>query len=594
MEKIKVLYLDDEADNLTAFTSSFRRVFDISIANSVIEAAEILKNTFIEVVIADQRMPDMTGVEFFESIIKQYPNPIRILLTGYSDINSVIDAINRGQIYRYINKPWNDIEIKLTIEDAYQLYQLREQNSKLQNKYQKVFNESTDTIMLLDSSWRLIDFNKAALELFNTEKPLFNFIHFPELFSNNYEKDYFLTEFNLKNEVRNMECKLNLNDHIKNCLLSVNVITNNYGNVLSYQAIIKDISLKKHLDQLLLKNTISAQENERKRIAQDLHDGLGQSLVGIKFHLEQLKSEVDNVKRKKIDNLLNIISKTINQLRSICYNILPSTLTDYSLKESIKTLCGNISQEKIKIDFFYESTIPTIEKDLKIVAFRIVQEFINNSIKHSECTTINISFTFHNNHLFINLSDNGKGFNIKTKQKGLGINNMISRVESYNGSIHFKFLEEKKGTRCIIDIPLTKNNLDEQDLQLSNTYVKYITTTTSLIGLRADNIVVIKQRNDWKETIELNHAIENISVLNNFLNENPLPLLNYLSDNHITKEAMEYYSINQPETKACAIIYNSFLQQKKAEMFLEVKKSIAPVKVFNKEKNAIEWLNNIK
>ncbi len=92
MEKIKVLYLDDEADNLAAFNSSFRRIFDVSIANSVIEAAEILKNNFIEVIIADQRMPDMTGVDFFESIIKQYPNAIRILLTGYSDINSVIDA----------------------------------------------------------------------------------------------------------------------------------------------------------------------------------------------------------------------------------------------------------------------------------------------------------------------------------------------------------------------------------------------------------------------------------------------------------------------------------------------------------------------
>ncbi len=84
-----------------------------------------------------------------------------------------------------------------------------------------------------------------------------------------------------------------------------------------------------------------------------------------------------------------------------------------------------------------------------------------------------------------------------------------------------------------------------------------------------------------------------LDKLNNFLNENPLPLLTYLSDNHITKEAIEYYSINQPKTKACAIIYNSFLQQKMVEIFLEVRKSISPINVFNKEDKAIEWLNNI-
>jgi DNA-binding NarL/FixJ family response regulator len=117
MDKIKVLYIDDEHDNLMAFNSTFRRMFDVYIAESAAKGIEILKTEAIEILIADQRMPEMTGVEFFESILDDYPNPIRILLTGYSDITAVKDAINKGQVYKYLNKPWDEYELKITIEN---------------------------------------------------------------------------------------------------------------------------------------------------------------------------------------------------------------------------------------------------------------------------------------------------------------------------------------------------------------------------------------------------------------------------------------------------------------------------------------------
>ena len=151
MEKIKVLYIDDEQDNLSAFKSSYRRIFDVYLAENAVKGRKILNEHPIEVVIADQRMPGITGVEFFESILEVYPNPIRIILTGYSDIKAVEDAINKGQVYRYVNKPWDEFELKSTIENAYHVYQLREQNNKLINKYQKVFTESSDAIILFDN-----------------------------------------------------------------------------------------------------------------------------------------------------------------------------------------------------------------------------------------------------------------------------------------------------------------------------------------------------------------------------------------------------------------------------------------------------------
>jgi response regulator RpfG family c-di-GMP phosphodiesterase len=130
-EKIKILYVDDEENNLQAFKATFRRDYKIYIAISAKEGREILKQEEIDVIVTDQRMPEETGVEFLESIIPEYPDPIRILLTGYTDIQAVIDAINKGQVYHYLTKPWEEDYLRTVIKNAFEIYQLRRENEKL-------------------------------------------------------------------------------------------------------------------------------------------------------------------------------------------------------------------------------------------------------------------------------------------------------------------------------------------------------------------------------------------------------------------------------------------------------------------------------
>ena len=130
-EKIKILYIDDEVNNLSAFKANFRRIYEVYTAESAAEGRKILESTDIEIILTDQRMPEMTGVEFLESIVKEFPNPIRILLTGYTDMQALIDAVNKGQIYRYLNKPWNEEELKMFINQAYEVYSLRKENTEL-------------------------------------------------------------------------------------------------------------------------------------------------------------------------------------------------------------------------------------------------------------------------------------------------------------------------------------------------------------------------------------------------------------------------------------------------------------------------------
>lgn len=128
---INVLYVDDEVHNLNSFKAGFRRKFNVFTAESAVEGRKVLETELIHIIITDQRMPVTTGIEFLESIIPDFPDPIRILLTGYADINAVIDAINKGQVYKYIQKPWMDEDLRINIEKAFEIYSLRKENKEL-------------------------------------------------------------------------------------------------------------------------------------------------------------------------------------------------------------------------------------------------------------------------------------------------------------------------------------------------------------------------------------------------------------------------------------------------------------------------------
>lgn len=135
---INILYIDDEVHNLYAFKASFRREFNVFIAESTSDAMDIIRNKEIHIIISDQRMPQMTGIEFFEQLLHEYPDPIRMLLTGYTDINAVIDAINKGQVYNYFTKPWNEEVLRSHILKAFDIYKLRQENKILTEKLMDV------------------------------------------------------------------------------------------------------------------------------------------------------------------------------------------------------------------------------------------------------------------------------------------------------------------------------------------------------------------------------------------------------------------------------------------------------------------------
>ncbi|MGB5686333.1 MAG: response regulator, partial [Candidatus Electrothrix sp.] len=139
MTKLKLLYVDDEKINLTNFTIAFRAKYQIYVASSGQEALEVFKNNDnIAIVITDQRMPGMTGVELLQHIKKHNKDVIRIILTAYTDISDIIDAINKGHIYQYIVKPWVENDLLQVLDKASEKSLLIRENKRLVKELQRL------------------------------------------------------------------------------------------------------------------------------------------------------------------------------------------------------------------------------------------------------------------------------------------------------------------------------------------------------------------------------------------------------------------------------------------------------------------------
>lgn len=130
-QKYHILYVDDEESNLRVFRTAFKKDFQVYTALTAEEGIAILKTTEIHLVVTDQRMPNITGVEFLARIIPDFPDPVRMILTGFSDAQALIEAINSGRVYRYVTKPWNKDELKVVLDEALHTFQLEQDKRKM-------------------------------------------------------------------------------------------------------------------------------------------------------------------------------------------------------------------------------------------------------------------------------------------------------------------------------------------------------------------------------------------------------------------------------------------------------------------------------
>ena len=218
----------------------------------------------------------------------------------------------------------------------------------------------------------------------------------------------------------------------------------------------KNKELKNEKDKNL-RSLINGQENERQRLSRELHDSLGQLLIGLKLKYENCRNQ-QQMDNNSFSDLSELFDKTIEETRRISNNLMPAALSEFGLVTAIRHICNTItSSTNINIIFKSQGRNDNLSKNIQTYIFRITQEALTNIVKHSEASNTIINIEFKENDIILNIEDDGKGF-IKSEINHLssnGLSNIQNRVLLLSGK--FK-IESKinKGTSITINIPISK------------------------------------------------------------------------------------------------------------------------------------------
>jgi signal transduction histidine kinase len=216
--------------------------------------------------------------------------------------------------------------------------------------------------------------------------------------------------------------------------------------------------LEKDKQLVAVDSMLKGQEEERSRLAKDLHDGLGGLLSGVKFSLRNMKDNLIMTPENMVvfERSLDMIDTSIKELRRVAHNMMPEMLTKFGLDEAVKEYCNSVNTTKLLAVKYQSVGMETrVDSPIEIIVYRIVQELLNNTLKHAAATDVFVQLIREEHRLSIVVEDNGKGFDtaLATESKGAGWMNIRSRVDYLKGQLDIHS-EPGKGTLVNIEIPL--------------------------------------------------------------------------------------------------------------------------------------------
>ncbi len=334
-----------------------------------------------------------------------------------------------------------------------------------------IINSIVDLIIVTDNNGNMKLINTATLKILGYEENELLEKNIMILFPDNGSAPDLLNLISLseRNKDQNKEYVFRAKDnHQIAVLISTSILKKGDDGSLSLILVARDVTERNKIENQLeierkgrVVAIIEAQEEERLRLAGDLHDGLGQMLTGIRYFIENNltdKCNGNNMNQKNIEQLQIQIDTAIKETKSIAHNIIPMLLKDFGLVIAVKKLVTQINSNNnfnIKInEFNFESRLDSrIEK----ILYRVCQEALNNILKHSHAKNVDIQLIKHDHSVVLLIDDDGVGFelekvDLKSNFSGIGLISMKERVSALNGV--FSIISEKnKGTEILIEIP---------------------------------------------------------------------------------------------------------------------------------------------
>lgn len=386
----------------------------------------------------------------------------------------ILPIITQGSFYGFISfeeciieKRWNSWEIRLTrivanmFSTSFEMMLIEKGLKESEEKFRSIFNNSADAIYITDFSGSILEINQQVCE------------------RTGFKRKVLLTK-NLKGVVSTNENNQNINKYFwelkkKKSAVVESEYRNNIGNnvfveisgkIIDYEKskaimhISRNITERKLFERKIMSTVIQTEEKERSRFAKDLHDGLGALLSGINMYINLLNTGKldEDEKENIIKQSKGLINQAIASTREIANNIRPHVLSNFGLVASIEAFCEQINNtNSVSINFNPLNFNATLNYDIEIIIYRIVNELINNSLKHASAKTVTISLFNKQDTLFLYYNDDGTGFNIeetlKNKPQNMGIRNIISRLDSIH-AIYEMYSSKGTGFSITIEVCL--------------------------------------------------------------------------------------------------------------------------------------------
>jgi PAS domain S-box-containing protein len=431
----------------------------------------IKENHYNILLIIDYELIDSTGLEFIEKIIlPEFPQIPFIVITGAGNEKIASRFLQLGA-QDYIIKDVNFLkEFELAFEKVINKINLQ-RRIELQNKiiaekeykYRLVFNNIQDVFLIVNKNFKIIEVSPSIYNLLQLKpenlinKPIFDIFIYPNQWKEAYKKilnDNFLNSFEIT--VYNKE-----NFTKKICLANAKIV--NYQDDIFAIITLTDITPIKDLQNQILKISSIVEEEERKKLAYELHDSVGPILSAVKMHLQKVCNNLPETQEYYLKDILNYLDEAINNIRNISNSLISKSLKEFGLQKSIMQHIQRYNNLKTNITFKYNCSKERFAPFFENFIYRISTELVNNGIKHSDATEIALSIEEKDNFITITYSDNGKGFDfnenliLENNKNGLGLIGIVNKVKILQGCIIFKRLE--KGIKFIIKLPLNEKFL---------------------------------------------------------------------------------------------------------------------------------------
>lgn len=494
----RILIVDDNPKNLQILGKILKSEgYLVEFALNGKTAITWLERESFDLVLLDIMMPEMDGFEVCEIIrndLKDWDTPI-VFLTAKTNRESIVHGFEIGG-RDYISKPFDSKELLVRVKTQIELKKSKEDlkslNLELENKVKERtielermnlaleeskatyfyaleasndciwdWNLDNDTIKLSVGLYKMLGYEP---DEFPQNRAEINKRTHPDDLESRDKEEYMPTLRKKQHRFFQNEYRLKTKSGIyKWFRVKGQAVERNEKNEISRViGTYTDITAEKIKNYEIMEAVLKTEDIERRRIAKDIHDGLQQTLTISLLNFEYVKKEIKNLgedAQAKFKVGWEYLHKSITDSRVVAYSLMPQAIVDFGLVSSCEALVElmNKTIDKTLFSFIHNLGDKRIEnQQIEITLYRIVQEAVNNIIKHAKASKVDIQLKDYNDIILLTIEDNGVGFDMNTIEFGLGLKNIQNRLEPINGLFEINSRPEQ-GTHIIVEIE--KSNL---------------------------------------------------------------------------------------------------------------------------------------